>query len=563
MTEKYNLRIRGSNIFFENFRSKIIEKDNSDCEYTPLTNTIPSDSDEESEESSSESEESSTESEESSAESENKDFLIFKNALKRVREDLEEDAIDEDLKPKLKRLRSKIAKDIPTITQILTAKIPESDQKQAIRLYDILQNTDPYTYEYDQLCKGIQQILSIKNEINPKDISRFEKEEKLLHAKIGDMDQNLKTKIFQLDADETTKARIYEMYLKLMSYPKTDSEYSSLKRKIVWAVSLPYRRMKLPENIMKNKSLDEINNYCGKIYNKLNTKLYGMLEVKERIIQIVNNRIYNPRTKAILALKGGPGVGKTAIAEALANSLELPFERISLGGMVDPSIFKGGDNTWVGSTPSILLQILKRMKYANGIILFDEVCKLRSEKGQEIQHALLHITDYIQNKEFQDLFLNEFPHDLSNIWFMFAMNDDKWIDSNLRDRLDIISVKKYTSSEIKKIIQLHLLPSALKDVGLEHNSCEITDSACNKLIDILNIQIEGSGLRCVEKELHKLISRLNMIRSQMRTDGKPSTFQLSYSLQDFNGFPYVINIETIERLVSRSKVEISYLSIYT
>lgn len=493
-----------------------------------------------------------------------------KNAIKKVHDHIVEDYCHakpndtrwkvnldkkevKELEPVLKDIRSDMDKDIPSIASILRAKIPKGDKKKALRLYDILQNCEPFTEVYYKYCHNISKILAIEKELtNPEEVSKLEKEEEKLKKNIGSFNQDLKIKILQLDADERTKTRIYEMYLDLMSRSSADSDYSTLKQKVIWATNLPYRRMKMPEHLLKGKSPNEVDDYCSGVYHSLDEKLYGMGKVKEKILHVVNNRIYNPQTKAMVALKGKPGVGKTAVAKALAESMGLPFERISLGGMEDPSIFKGTDNSWVGASPSILLQILKKMKVANGIVLFDEIDKLGdgdvSSRGKLIQYALLHITDYIQNSEFQDLFLCEFTHDLSNIWFMFAMNDDRWLDSALRDRLDIIEVKPYTIPETIQIIQRHILPKSLEDVGLERDSVTITNTACEYFQFLLKTEMKENGLRPIEKKLYDIVSRINMLRSRLRDDGEQPKVKLSYSLPDFTGFPYVIKRKTIERL---------------
>jgi hypothetical protein len=478
-----------------------------------------------------------------------------------------EDDVVQTLEPRLKSIRLEMKNENPTMEKILKAQIPESDRKNAVKLLDVLKNIEPFTTDYYSIADEIRQIISIENEIEPSDIPRIELEEKRLKSLIGDYNRALKVRILKMDAPDSVKTRVYEMYEDLISMNRSDSEYNSLKQKILWAVSLPHRKIKLPEFAMEGKTPIEINRYCENIYSRLDKRLYGMKKVKERVIQIVNNRIYNPRTKAIVALKGRPGVGKTAVARALAESLDLPFECISLGGMEDPSIFKGTDNSWVGASPSILLQILKRMKVANGIVLFDEIDKLGSNcgegsRGKIIQYALLHITDYIQNSEFQDIYLNEFPHDISNIWFMFAMNDDNCIDRALHDRLDIIEVDGYTEKEITKIIQLHLLPKALKDVGIDTDLCTITDQACGYLQTSLGNIMRDNGLRPVEKELHQIVSRLNLLRTQLIVDEK-DRMKLSYNLPDFEGFPYTITDITVQRLSSIPTLNVSYLSMYT
>ncbi len=516
-------------------------------------------------------------------------FLDRGLGKKSWKEDIEEKEVEE-LELQLDSLRLEIERERPTIPKILRANIPKSEKKRALRLFDILQNTEPMTPEYKCIEGNIMALLIEEKKYTKEEIERMNKEEERITKLLTNSENDLKQRILSLDADDNVKAKLFEMYKNMMSMSGEQSEYHAIKNKIIWAINLPYRRMKLPEVVMKGQNSADINSYCENIYKKLNQKLYGMNEVKERIIQIVNNRICNPETKSMLALKSDPGMGKTAIAKALAVALNLPFERISLGGMQDPSIFKGSDNAWVGSSPSILLQILRKMKYANGVVLFDEIDKLgNSPHGKEIQYALLHITDYVQNKEFQDIFLNEFTHDLSNIWFMFAMNDEQWIDSTLKDRLDIISIKTYTFKEKIQILKHFLLPNSIKDVGIPEfignvpstvmdgnvpstvmggnvpstvmggnvPSITISDSACSSLISLVGSKgIKDKGLRSVERAIHEIVSRINMLRSN-------TSIPLSYGLKDFKGLPYKIGTDTINRLwADPNNVSTDYLSMF-
>ena len=283
----------------------------------------------------------------------------------------------------------------------------------------------------------------------------------------------------------------------------------------------------------------------SEIYTRLDEKVYGMKHVKERVIEIFNNRRSNPGTRSMLALKGSPGTGKTFLAKALSESFDppMPFDHISLGGIEDPSIFRGSDSSWVGSTPSIILHILRRMKYNNGIIFLDEIDKLGNpedkSRGSQVQYALLHIVDYTNNKEFQDVYLNEFTHDFSNIWWIFGMNDDSWLDSILRSRLDIITVEGYKTHEKIDIITKFMVPEILKDIGLEKESVSITKHACECLIMLLSEKMKGGDLRPLKQELHRIISRIHMLQENYLTE-EGEKIELSYSLPNFYRFaPYL------------------------
>jgi ATP-dependent Lon protease len=442
-------------------------------------------------------------------------------------------------------LQEKIQIETPSIEKIMTAFLTESDKIRALKLYDSLNQSRFYTEEYFEIQRRINNILETQLE-SQEEVQRIENEEKKLKNIKHNFHADLKRKIFDLDADSSIKGRLYEMYCDMVSRGSDDSRYSDLRDKILLAIKLPYRTIIMPN--YSTNTPEEIRVYCRNVYHKLNQDIYGMREAKEKVIQIVNDRIYNPRSRAFLALKGKPGVGKTKLAKTIANAVGLPFEKISLGGTIDSTIFKGSDNVWSGASPSMLLQILSKVKCSNAVILLDEIDKLStSEKGLEVQHALLHILDPSQNKEFQDAYLNEFSHDISNIWFILAMNNDK-LDPALKDRLNIIEIPSYTKEEMVQIVLNHTLYDALSDKGIHKDDISITESAVLKLINILDSEIELAGMRPIERAINDIISKLNLLRSLHGSDDIPLTF----NLKDFRGFPYVITDKNISQLYNNS-----------
>jgi len=417
----------------------------------------------------------------------------------------------------------------------------------------------PGSTEYFDHEKYIKAKIKKLRSIPCDELVMINKEQERLKTTRPPIDYEIKRKIFYLDADDKVKAKLYEMNNELENLNRENSEYNTLKAKILWAISLPHRKLAQTKIIDANSNMEDVNLYCSAIYNKLNTNLYGMKNVKERLMQTVLNRVYNPNTKSMLGLSSPPGRGKTAVASALAKAMDLPFERISLGGMEDPSIFKGTDNSWVGASPSIILHILKKMKVSNGIVLFDEIDKLgNSVRGREIQYALLHITDYVQNKEFHDLFLSEFTHDLSNIWFMFAMNNHDWLDPALKDRLDIVKVEKYSKNDINAIITKHFLPDAISNAGLKEGDITISKCGCNAIQSVLSDNIDSDGLRPIQKHITNVVSKLNLLRVVKSNND----IKLSYKLPNFTNFPCEITKDTIDKLIERKYTNPSYIKMY-
>lgn len=445
------------------------------------------------------------------------------------------------LEPILNKIRKELKDEIPTMEKILSAEISIDDKKKAVQLFDQLANDEPYTETYNDLCKEINGILKHKMS------SKMDEEEK----KIRDMAkgiESMQSKIFGLQCSEKTKAIIYNKYLKLKSLDPSDSEYGTLQEWLDWATRLPYQKMSEHKGFLSSESKldtdEQISVYLTEIRRKLDERLYGMQSVKDALIEILNNRLSKGGTKGcLIALKGPAGTGKSEVAKAIADVIGMPFERISLGGIEDPSILRGTNKSWVGSSPSIILQSMARMGVSDGMIHLDEIDKLsESPKAKEVQYALLHVTDYATNDDFRDTFLSEIPHDLSRLWMVIAMNDDKKVDPILLDRLDVIEVPKYSRNDRIEILNRFILRKALKNVGLEENCVVLSEDAVNCILNMCN---EEGGMRQMEKLVRTIVRKINLERRR-----HPKLF------------PLTISGDRCSMYLKDVKTEKEYLSIY-
>ena len=245
-------------------------------------------------------------------------------------------------------------------------------------------------------------------------------------------------------------------------------------------------------------------------------------------------------------------MGKTAIIQAFAKAIGLPFERLNVGGLQDSTALTGSASQWIGSMPSIFIQFFKRSGASNGVFLFDEVDKLSfSHGGLEVQNALLHVTDFTQNNQFKDAYLPEVTHNLSGMWFFFALNSSKNINPVLRDRLCILKVPGYGKEDLKVIARKYLLPKALRENSLPDSSITITDRACEVLINEFagkEIEREGRkpvnherGVRTLDSAIYTLIKRLSLIKVNnndqgplklRHTIGKGLSFSLPFEVKE-------------------------------
>jgi ATP-dependent Lon protease len=461
----------------------------------------------------------------------------------------------------------KIIKKRPTVNKLLKMNIPLKKKCDIMERILILNNMDDETFEHMCLKNSIKEQME---KYSNKSID-YEKLDKLENdIKNINIDLPLQYKILTSDMPLDRKFIIYNKYKYLDQLSESNSEYPKLLNWIETALNIPNSVNKIGISITDGSS--KISEYLFNIKTRLDSRIYGLESVKEQILLIVNNMITNPKYTGInMALVGPQGVGKTEITQILAETINLPFTQIALGGSNDSSFLSGYGYTYEGSTPGAIATGLIKMKQLNGIILFDELDKLTNNKfGNEVSKILLHITDSTQNHEFKDKYLgNELPMNLSNIWFVYSLNYIEALDRTLRDRLHIIEIKGYTKKEKKEIAGLHLIPKELKNLGMEAGDITFSNKSLEYIIDYSDEKYtretkdkDGkSGVRQLKYIICNIIMKLNMIRNCTLPDGK-SGLNIDYYIENFK-LPFVVKTSHIKKLnVFAKPVQSEQLSMY-
>ncbi|TRM56274.1 Lon protease C-terminal proteolytic domain-containing protein [Schizophyllum amplum] len=161
----------------------------------------------------------------------------------------------------------------------------------------------------------------------------------------------------------------------------------------------------------------------------------------------------------ILLFVGPPGTGKTSLGQSVARALELPFQRISLGGVRDEAEIRGHRRTYVASAPGLIVQAMRKAGRLDFVLLLDEVDKLGASNFHgDPSAALLEVLDPEQNHSFNDHYLSV-PVDLSRILFILTANS--------LDTMSVVRLSGYTYDEKMAISRRYLIPKQIRACALD------------------------------------------------------------------------------------------------
>jgi hypothetical protein len=358
-------------------------------------------------------------------------------------------------------------------------------------------------------------------------------------------EEPLMFRLLQMKLSPETMALVMNRYNSLNTLDVSSGEYYKLRAWMEKLVAMPlglYKEMPV--------RLEDGAEACAPFMNKarkcLDEAIYGQDDAKLQIMQFIASKIANPTASGLsLLLMGPPGIGKTSlIKNGIAKALEWPFQFISLGGDSDSTTFTGHQFVYEGSHCGRIANCLAQAKSMSMILMFDELDKISATpKGEEIQNLLVHMTDPVQNMEFEDKYLSGIPLDLSRAMLVFSGNDMNKIDKILLDRMVVVQLQGYQPKDKINIAEQFLLPGALKEVNLMEKVA-ISREILQHVID--TYAKEETGVRELKRCIEQIVQRINMLRMF-------NVKELPFHIPNFN-LPFVLKKEHVDLFLKKKEV---------
>lgn len=352
------------------------------------------------------------------------------------------------------------------------------------------------------------QIGRLEAEINGDVRAKMDKEQqdyylrqkiKSIHDRLGDTvsqeqeAEDYRKKLKESGIPQEFKAKIVKVIDHLAAMPPMMAETAVARNYLDWIFSLPWNK----------ESQDKLDLKEAK--KLLDHDHYGLTKIKERILEYLAVRVLAPDAKApIICFVGPPGVGKTSLAQSIANAMGRKFARISLGGIHDEAEIRGHRRTYIGAMPGRFIEAIAQAKTKNPLILLDEIDKVGADFRGDPASALLEALDPEQNKAFHDNYI-DIPFDLSKVFFLATANTVSTIPPALLDRMELIELTGYTEEEKVKIAKQYLIPRQMKRNGLKAKEIRFTDLLIRRVIEGYTRE---AGVRELERTIGSLCRKV-------------------------------------------------------
>jgi len=160
-------------------------------------------------------------------------------------------------------------------------------------------------------------------------------------------------------------------------------------------------------------------------------------DVKKQIALCASSS--DPLELAPMLLLGEPGIGKTHFARKVADLLATGFGFVSMSSLTAGWILSGSSSQWKNAKPGKVFETFLHGKYANPLLVVDEIDKATGDAQYDPLGALYALLESDTAREFVDEFV-EIPIDASNVFWVATANDAARIPDPILNRMNVYAI---------------------------------------------------------------------------------------------------------------------------
>lgn len=211
-------------------------------------------------------------------------------------------------------------------------------------------------------------------------------------------------------------------------------------------------------------------------------------------------------------LLGGPGIGKTAFANALAKVMNLPFCKIK--GSEPSFCLTGSHVSWNKAAPGLLIKQLALHSSASPVFLVDEM-----EKGGEdkfpMSNALLDLLEPENARNFKDEFF-QMEFNANHVIWILTANSVAEVSAPLLSRLSVFNISSPNVAQRKRIIK-HDLARMREKTG---KNIRVASMDVSSLADRVDLDLRDVGRIVRNGFIKALLEKLNYVQWDLPSRGK-------------------------------------------
>lgn len=145
-------------------------------------------------------------------------------------------------------------------------------------------------------------------------------------------------------------------------------------------------------------------------------------------------------------LVGEPGIGKTFLLNSLNDIIENENYFLDMGSVTAGMVLSGSSEKWGNGSPGYILNTLVNSKYANPLIILDEIDKITDGSNHPVIPALLTLLEKHTARNFKDEFCS-IKIDASHINWIGTANDKNIISAPLKSRFSLFEIPNPNKEE--------------------------------------------------------------------------------------------------------------------